>query len=54
MKTKSISKNIMHWIASVGICVLSAVLYVSANTTSCGMVHQPSAPAGLKRFSKVK
>lgn len=54
MKTKSIAKNTMHWMATVGVSVLGAVLFVCANSASCGMVHQPAAPAGLERFSKVK
>lgn len=54
MKNKMFTTNIMHWFATVGVCTLSAVLFICANTASCGMVHQPSAPAGLERFSKVK
>ena len=33
---------------------LSAVLFVSANTASSGVVHQPKAPESLRRFSKIK
>ena len=34
--------------------ILCAVLFVCANTNSCVMVHQPEAPEGLERFSKVE
>ena len=34
--------------------VLCAVLFVCANTNSCGMIHQPEAPEGLARFSRVE
>lgn len=34
--------------------LLSLVLCVCANTTSCAMVHQPEAPDALKRYSKIK
>lgn len=54
MKTQAIAKNIIHWLATVGVSALGAVLFVCANSASCGMVHQPTAPAGLERFSKVK
>lgn len=41
-------------IASILSSILCAVLFVCANTNSCGMVHQPEAPEGLARFSKVE
>lgn len=34
--------------------ILCAVLFVCANTNSCGMIHQPEAPDSLSRFSKVE
>ena len=34
--------------------VLSAVLFICANTNSCCMVHQPEAPEGLEHFSKIQ
>lgn len=34
--------------------ILCAVLFVCANTNSCGMIHQPETPEGLARFSKVE
>ena len=34
--------------------VLLVVLFVSANTNSCALIHQPKAPDAIKRFSKVK
>lgn len=34
--------------------ILCVVLFVCANTNSCGMVHQPEAPEGLERYSKVQ
>lgn len=33
---------------------ISAVLFVSTNTASSGMVYQPKAPSELKRFSKIR
>lgn len=54
MKVKVIAKKIIRCAATIGVSVLGAVLFVCANTASCGMVHQPSTPDGLERFSKVK
>ena len=39
-------------IATVISAFLCAVLFVCANTNSCGMIHQPEVPDGLARFSK--
>ena len=33
---------------------LMAVLFVSANTNSCMVIHQPKAPKTLSKFSKIK
>ena len=33
---------------------LMAVLFISANTNSCIVIHQPKAPKALDKFSKVK
>lgn len=41
-------------IAGFAAFFLSAVLFVSANTASSGVVHQPKAPESLRRFSKIK
>ncbi len=49
-KNTNASKNI----AKVTASLLKTSLVVSANTTSCTVVHQPKAPQGLKQFSKVK
>lgn len=45
-------KNLYYQSAILFTALLSAVLVVSANTTSCFMVHQPKAPETLNRFSK--
>lgn len=34
--------------------VLDATLRVSANSTSCCVVHQPKAPKKLEAFQKIK
>ncbi len=50
---KKISINTSK-IATLLSTILCAVLFVCANTNSCVMVHQPKAPEGLERFSKVE
>lgn len=40
-------------VATAFTAFLSMVLFVCANTTSCGMIHQPKAPDQLKAYSKI-
>lgn len=47
-------KLFIRKIASFATMCLTAILFVSANTNSCFMIHQPKAPSGLERFSKIK
>ena len=47
-------KLFIRKIASFATMCLTAILFVSANTHSCFMIHQPKAPSGLERFSKIK
>lgn len=45
-------KNLYYQSAFLFTTLLSAVLFVCANTNSCFMVHQPKVPEALNRFSK--
>lgn len=54
MKNAILSKLAANKMATALCSILCAVLFVSANTNSCLMVHQPQTPAGLQRFSKVR
>lgn len=47
-------KNLYYQSAMLFTTLLSAVLIVCANSTSCFMIHQPKAPEALSRFSKVE
>ena len=47
-------KNLYYQSAILLSALLSAVLFISANSTSCFMVHQPKAPKALSRYSKLK
>ncbi len=47
-------KNIINKFAPVLASFLSLALVVCANTSSTLVVHQPEAPKGLDRFSKVR
>lgn len=47
------TKSLYFKAAALLTTLLSAVPFVCANTTSCGMIHQPKAPAQLKSFSKI-
>ncbi len=49
-KTKSLFSNFAKAIAFF----FSAVLCVSANSTSSCIIYQPKAPEALSKFSKVK
>lgn len=51
---KSIRNLFSKRVAAAIVPVLTAVLFVCANSNSCLMIHQPKAPEGLERFSKVK
>lgn len=52
---KTIRNNMMKGkVASILSAALCAVLFVCANTNSCFMIHQPTAPDGLHKFSKMK
>lgn len=51
MKTKINNKNkIAHLVGKA----LNATLFVSANTNSSIMIHQPKAPKGIERFKREK
>lgn len=39
-------------LASIFTAFLGLVLFVCANTTSCGIIHQPKVPDQLKSYSK--
>ena len=47
-------KNLYYRSALIISSFLCAVLFVSANSGSCMMVHQHEAPKNLERFSKIK
>lgn len=49
-----ILKKLYYHAAFVVSSLLCAVLFVSANSGSCMMVHQPEAPKNLDRFSMIK
>lgn len=34
--------------------IVNAELRSNSNSTTCGMIYQPKAPAALKKFSKVE
>lgn len=34
--------------------IVNAELKSNSNSTTCGMIYQPKAPAALKKFSKVE
>lgn len=47
-------KNLYYQFAIAFSALMSAVLFVCANTNSCLMVHQPKAPEALSKFSKIE
>lgn len=47
-------KNIINKFAPVLVSFLSLALVVCANTSSTCIIHQPTAPKNLERFSKVR
>lgn len=50
MKEKKLANQLAKPISSV----LKASLHISANTASCGVIHQPKEPKNLNRFKKIK
>ena len=46
-------KNLTHRMAGFLTTILSAVLFISANSGSCILIHQPEAPKGLEKYSRV-
>ncbi len=53
MKTKT-TNILIHNLAAALSSLLTLVLFVCANTNSCGMVYQPEAPEDLAQFSSIK
>lgn len=53
MKQVNLQSILNHRIAMFTTYVLSAVLFVCANTNSCCMVHQPAVPDGIEDYSKI-
>lgn len=54
MKKINLASMLCGKFAVAATYVLSAVLFVCANTNSCCMVHQPEVPEGLEQFSKIR
>ena len=54
MKKINLMSKVYNKFAAAAICVLTAVLFVCANTNSCCMVYQPEIPEGLEHFSKIQ
>ncbi len=54
MKNTTRNNTMKGKVASILSTALCAVLFVCANTNSCFMIHQPQAPHGLHKFSKMK
>lgn len=48
------SKSLFSTFAKAAAFFFSAVLCVSANSASSGIIYQPKAPESLSKFSKVK
>ncbi|MGI5958595.1 MAG: cyclic lactone autoinducer peptide [Massiliimalia sp.] len=48
------SKVFLTKVAAMAASCLTAVLFVSANSASSGVLHQAKAPKELDRFSKIK
>lgn len=47
-------KNIINKFAPMFTALLSLALIVCANTSSTFMIHQPTTPKNLERFSKIR
>ncbi len=45
-------KNLYNQAAMLFSTLLSAVLFICANSNSCFMIHQPKAPKALSRYSR--
>lgn len=45
-------KNLYYQAAMLFSTLLSAVLFICANSNSCFMIHQPKAPKALSRYSR--
>lgn len=54
MKKEKMANRIPGFLASGAASLLCAVLFVCANTNSSMFLHQPKAPADLKRFCRVE
>lgn len=54
MKTKKTWSSITQRVAMIATYVLSAALFICANTNSCCMVYQPVAPDGLENYSHIQ
>ncbi len=48
--SKFISSKVLKGMANAA----ESSLTREANSTSCGMIYQPKAPASLKKFSKIE
>lgn len=53
MKQINLRAILNHRLALLATYVLSAALFVCANTNSCCMVHQPNVPDGIENYSKI-
>lgn len=47
-------QSLFYRVALAASAVLSAVMFICANTASCSMIYQPETPKGLERFSKIR
>ena len=54
MKQTNTLSMLTHKLAKLAVSALCAVLFICANTNSCCLIHQPQAPEGLERFSKIR
>lgn len=54
MKRMNALPMLTRKLAKLAVSALCAVLFICANTNSCCMVHQPQAPVGIERFSKLR
>lgn len=51
MKNSNSKTNLMAKLAKG---LAKSELRQSSNSTTCGMIYQPKAPAALKKFSKIE
>lgn len=54
MKKTFARANISRKLAQAVTQMLLLVLFICANTNSCGMVYQPEMPSGVAKYSKIK